>query len=90
MNKILTAAVLLFISMLAFAEEPSVEEPKTIWVYSMITWYDELPPYTNELPYRSESVCLKMRDKVNAILKQFEDDDPLFGYIGECTKRVVQ
>lgn len=89
MNKILTAAVLLCISMLAFAEEPSIEKPKTLWVYSMITWYDELPLYTNEFPYRSEGVCLKMRAKLNSILKQFEDDDPLFGYIGECTKRTI-
>lgn len=87
MNKILTVALLLFISMLAFAEEQSVEKPKIVYVYSIITWYDRAKPFTNEFLHQSEWSCMDMRARINAILTRY-DDDPLFGWIGECTERV--
>ena len=67
----------------ADAEE---KKPKVEYIYSMITWYDAIPPYTNEFPHKSESACLAFRARINAILTQYEDD-PKFGWIGECTRR---
>ena len=68
-------------------KEKSVEKPEVVWVYSVITWYDKVPPFTNEFFHKSKGRCLDMRASINAILTQYEDD-ALFGWIGECTKRV--
>ena len=87
--KILTLIVaLLLLCPFAFADEKesSIEKPKIVWVYSIITWYDKVPPFTNEFIHKSKSKCIARRDRINALYDQ-NKTDPLFGWIGECTRR---
>lgn len=82
--KILTMAVLLFISMLAFADEE--KKPKYTWEYHLITW---MPPNVerkdNIFPFTRESRCRTFLERIALVLDGAREEAPNFGWVGICS-----
>lgn len=73
----------------AFAAEEEEKKATPTYEISLITWYDEVPPFKNVFVFVWKSACIRFKENTQVKLDHYSDD-PLFGSIlGDC-QRILQ